>query len=216
MSVLKGDWIEVRDLAVTCLVGVLEHEQRGVQRVEVDLGLRLDLGAAGDEDALEASLDYALAAEQVRFLAEHGRFRLLESLGLAALRLVLSPPHPLEARATVTEAWIRLAKPEVLGGNPVPVVQLWRSAEALAAGGPVAGSSGSWLLRLPMASVARRVLAPGEAWRQGPDQAALVLAGEAGGQHRGGRLARPGRRQALTAGPQGAVLVLVGHEDVGG
>ena len=127
MQVLTGDWVGVASLRVDATLGVLDWEQRTTQAVDVEIAMRLDLQRSGEEDALDATINYAGVAEQVRFMLEKGRWRLLESLGLAVCRLLLYPPLDREMRAPVQEVAVRFAKPEVLSANPIPwVSMLWR------------------------------------------------------------------------------------------
>jgi len=196
------DVIEIGDLRIDCIVGVLEREQRATQRVVVDLTLHVDLGPAGQAGDLTRSVDYALVAEQVALLAEHGRFRLIESLGLAACRALLATPAALEERAAIARVDVRIRKPEILG-RCVPGVRMSREA-----GEPLPhrvddGVTEEELVALPQGGAWRVQLAPGAIWQPG-DRAALVLGGDLG----------VGRRIARGAPPEasatGAVLLAVG------
>ena len=115
-------------MRVDATLGVLDWEQRTTQPVDVEIALRVDLQQSGEEDALDATINYAGVADQVRFMLEKGRWRLLESLGLAVCRLLLYPPKDRESRASVDEVFVRFAKPEVLSGNPIPWVSMHRCA----------------------------------------------------------------------------------------
>jgi len=115
-------------MRVDATLGVLDWEQRTTQPVDVEVALRVDLQQAGEEDALDATVDYAAVAKQVRFLLEKGRWRLLESVGLATCRLLLCSPVARESRAAVQEVVVRMAKPEVLSANPIPWVSMHRCA----------------------------------------------------------------------------------------
>lgn len=197
------DVIEIDDLRIDCIVGVLEREQRIPQRVIVDLRLWLDLDAAGRTGDLSRSVDYAQVAEQVALLAEHGRFRLIESLAVAACRALLAPPHALEERAPVSRVEIRIRKPEILD-DCVPGVRLVREAgeplQAIEAGGVCEEE----LIRLPQGGAWRVRLEAGARWEPG-DRAAVVLAGDLGA---GRRIARGASAVTTRAG---AVLLAVGH-----
>ena len=127
MQVLTGDWVGVESFRVNATLGVLDWEQRTTQAVDIEIAMHLDLSTSGEEDALDATINYASVADQVRFMLEKGRWRLLESLGLAVCRLLLTPPLAREERASLAEVMIRMAKPEVLSGNPVPWVSMHRA-----------------------------------------------------------------------------------------
>lgn len=137
------------DVDLRCIVGILPRERVTEQALRISLRLELDLEAVGDTGDLRAGVDYAAIDRQVRFLATEGRFRLIESLGLAVLRLVLAPP--------VKSARVRIAKPEVLPGS-LPAVELAREAAWAMSGA---------LARLPEVEAGWRVLAPGEELRDG-------------------------------------------------
>ena len=122
-----SDRIELRDFSLQCIVGLLEREQAQPQRLDVELALELDLdGAAGGD--LSASVDYAAVAEQVRFIAQAGRWYLLESLAAALCAHLLEPPAPGEARAPIDAVQLALRKPEILGDVATPAVVVRREA----------------------------------------------------------------------------------------
>lgn len=123
------DRIVLSDLRFDAIVGVLPSEQAAAQPLRVDLELWLDLEQAGSTGDLSRSVDYAAVAHQVRFLAQHGRWRLIESLGTAICRLLLAPPAAQEARAQVARASVQIAKPTILGGLAIPAVSLRRTAD---------------------------------------------------------------------------------------
>lgn len=203
------DRIEIADLQIDAVVGVLEREQRTVQRLVVDLVLELPLERAGDTGELAASVDYAAIADQVRFIAEHGRFRLVESMALAVLRWVLAEPLPEEARAQVARAEVVIRKPEVLADVCVPGVRLARTAPF--GGEPVTsdGVQQTCLVDLPQGGAWRIVLDDG-ATLHASDRAIYVVAGvvECGGLHRAGsRLPR----ESAAAARGRAVLLAVGR-----
>ncbi|MEZ4234913.1 MAG: dihydroneopterin aldolase [Myxococcota bacterium] len=143
---------------ISCIVGILPRERVEPQPIDVRLRMQLDLGPTGDTGDLAQSVDYASVLDQVRFLAIEGRFRLIESLGLAILRAVLAPPADDEARAAVARARVRIDKPAVLL-EACPGVRLARDA-AWAAGGDV-------LVDVPEVTVRRRTLQPGDALSDG-------------------------------------------------
>lgn len=204
------DVIEVNDLRVDCIVGVLEREQRVPQRLVLDLRLFFDVQAAGDTGDLARTVDYAKVAEQVALLAEHGRFRLLESLAVAICRMLLAPPTALEERAPVERIEVVIRKPDILADRCVPGLRMVRDAgwcRLAAASGPQHVEE--CIVDLPEGGAWRVVIEPGGRWDPA-DRAALVLAGDAG--------ARPGHRLPRGGGPvtsrDGAVLIAVGTRRV--
>ena len=65
----------------------------------------------------------------MRFVAQHGQWGLLESLGTALCRLTLLTPAAGEGRAAADATDVRIRKPKALKGVATPVVQLTRSKE---------------------------------------------------------------------------------------
>ena len=143
-----GDTVTL-DLELDCIVGILPRERVTPQPLRISLRLDLDLGPVGESGDLRRGVDYATIDRQVRFLAGEGRFRLIESLGIAILRVVLTPP--------VARARVRLAKPTILPGS-LPAIELSRDL-AWAVPGPIA--------RLPEVDADWRVLAAGETLAEG-------------------------------------------------
>jgi dihydroneopterin aldolase len=204
VSVLTGDWVSLRGLEFKATLGVLEWEQQTSQRVVIDVDLRLSLTRAGDDDELAASVDYAQVADQLKFLVQEGRFRLLESIALAGCRLLLADPEPCEERARIDEVRIRLQKPEVMGGNPVPAVSMSREGPTdLSERIVLEGVREALLVHTPRTTAWRRVLDAGTSWTPEPHQACFVL----GGAFEEGT--------SFLAGSSGLVLLVVAPEAAG-
>lgn len=122
------DVIEINGLRADCIVGVYPAERRSAQPLVVDLSLAFDTRRAGREGSLEASIDYARLAGEVRFLLAACHFHLLESAAEALSRYVLAPPTKDAPRAQVTEAMVRLTKPNALPGEALPSIRIHRKA----------------------------------------------------------------------------------------
>jgi dihydroneopterin aldolase len=122
------DWIDLLDFRVDSFIGVLPQEYEAPQPLEIALSLGLDLEEAGERDDLACTVDYAQVCAEVTFLAQAGHWRLLETLGLAILRHLLSAPADGEARARLERVRVGLRKPTILGGRAVPGVRMERSA----------------------------------------------------------------------------------------
>jgi FolB domain-containing protein len=121
------DWIFLSKVSLSfpCVLGVLDWERRQAQTLELELAMNLDLdrAAAGD---LGRSVDYSAVLDHVQFIAQHGRWLLLESMAAAMARLVLAPPAPGEPRAQVRAVLVRLRKPDVLRGRAIPAIEIRR------------------------------------------------------------------------------------------
>ena len=121
------DWIYLSKVSLSfpCVLGVHEWERREAQTLELELAMNLDLDSAAAGD-LGRSVDYSAILDQVQFIAQHGRWLLLESMAAAMARLVLAPPAPGEPRAQVRAVLVRLRKPDVLRGRAIPAIEIKR------------------------------------------------------------------------------------------
>jgi FolB domain-containing protein len=124
------DWIYLSKVSLSfpCVLGVHEWERREAQTLELELAMNLDLDSAAAGD-LGRSVDYSAILDQVQFIAQHGRWLLLESMAAAMARLVLAPPAPGEPRAQVLAVLVRLRKPEVLRGRAIPAIEIRRDMD---------------------------------------------------------------------------------------
>ena len=66
---------------------------------------------------------------QARFVAEAGRFQLLETAAQSIARLLLTAPAPDEERGCAQRVRVTLTKPDALPGSAVPSVSVTRDAE---------------------------------------------------------------------------------------
>lgn len=194
------DRIVLDDLCFDAIVGVLPSEQACAQPLVLKLELWLDLDGAGASGDLEKSVDYAAVARQVRFVAQQGRWRLIESLGTAICRLLLAPPAHQEGRAQVERAAVSIAKPTILGGLAVPSVGFRRTRDWCRLARTEAPSR-TVLERLeatPLEAAYRVHIEAGTGWTPPPGLALHVVAGRP--RHRGETL-DPGDELARMAGP---------------
>jgi dihydroneopterin aldolase len=88
--------------------GVLDAEKQTDQPFEVDLVLSADLSAAAEQDALEATVDYAALYDLVRAIVEGPPRDLVEALAGSIATAVLAATDP----ALVDEVEVRVRKPK--------------------------------------------------------------------------------------------------------
>lgn len=209
-----SDWIYLGKIKFPCIVGLYEDEQRTPQALAVELGMGLDLDAAAGGD-LSQSVHYVAALDQVQFIAQEGRWRLLESLAAAILRHLLRAPAPGEGRAAIERVKVRVSKPGYLKGRAIPTVELvreraWCGAETAAP--PARASSVHPLTLTPKSGAYHVDLGAGARFELPDGMSAFVLAGELGardGRELGrGSILRGG--EATTNGAGGARLLAVG------
>ena len=124
----RVDFIELRDLEVHCVVGVYPSERQVPQPLRLDVTMGLDTELAARKESLSASVNYADICNQLRFLLQSCRFRMLETAAHALACYLLAPPGPGERRARLQRVRVRLEKPHVLGGLAVPSLTIERDA----------------------------------------------------------------------------------------
>ncbi len=111
------DWIHLSQFELTCIVGILEKERIETQRLLVEVGVGLDpkdLEICGETGQLDHSINYADIYDQIKFLAQYGKFRLLESFGVVLLRSLLLKKAKDEGRCDLISAYCRFQKPDIL------------------------------------------------------------------------------------------------------
>jgi FolB domain-containing protein len=207
------DHVELTDLRIDTVVGILDREQRLPQPIIVDVELGLSLEETATTGRLEASIDYAAVQAWITTLAQQGRWRLIESLGAAICRLLLAPPAPGEGRAAIDVVKVRIRKPTILDGA-VPGIALRRTASQVALDRVevAPGVRVETLVATPVQGAWRVHLDAGASWAVPGPWALHVLAG---GGDDGAPLTAGDRRArrphiTLVAGDSGMVLLAVG------
>ena len=120
-----SDKIQIRDLAVESIVGVLPHERTHEQPLVVDLDLHLDTRHAGRSGKIAETCDYDRVAVAVRALLHFRRYRLIEAAAEEVAAMVLALGDVLE-RVTV-----EIRKPRALArfGSAGVAVRIERGRE---------------------------------------------------------------------------------------
>ncbi len=116
MSSTPTDRVVLKKLLMEMSIGILPHERIAKQPVEVEIHCFLDLRAAGIEERLDLSLDYAALAEAIRQLAASRHWDLIETFAeaIAATAFKLGPVQrielgvakPLAVPGARAEVWI--------------------------------------------------------------------------------------------------------------
>lgn len=210
------DWIVLNRLRFDAIVGILASEQVAPQPLELQIKLGVDLDACGSSGDLSKSVDYAAVADQVRFIAQHGRWRLIESMGTCIARLLLAPPAAQASRAAVERVEIHIAKPTILGDLAVPEVVLRRKADwvRLPRRDVPSRTTLETLETTPLSAAYRVHIAPGTSYAPPPQVAFKVMAGRPRYE---GRTLVPGDEVARMATvfenhqKQAVTLLAVGH-----
>lgn len=186
------DYIELSEFRFDTHIGILPWERKQTQPLDVSLRLGLDLQQCAETGDLSFSLNYAAVCHQVLFLAQIGRWRLLETLGHAICRHLLLRPTAAEKRATLSEIEVRLAKPAVLqkqefeaqsgqktAWQAVPAVSLRHSRAWCQPfwSRPAQGVRTSVLADVPEATALRVEVKAGAYWEPPPDTILHMLYG---------------------------------------
>ena len=107
------DRIFLRDLRLSCTIGVNDWEREVQQTVTIDLDLELDLAEAGRKDDLNLTADYKVVRDRIETIVAQSSFFLIEALaeriaeaclaepGVQRVRVCVEKPGALRATRTV-------------------------------------------------------------------------------------------------------------------
>ena len=113
------DRIFLRDLCLSCILGVNDWEREVRQEVKIDLDLELDLSGAGQTDDLDLTTDYKVVRDRIETLVTQSRFFLIEALAESIARACLAEPRVQRVR-------VRVEKPGALRGVRTVGVEIVR------------------------------------------------------------------------------------------
>ena len=85
-----SDVIELRELRVSAIVGVLAHEREREQPLEIDIDVERSFDAAAAHDDLGATTDYAALLRVATRVALEGQYLLLETLARRVASAILA------------------------------------------------------------------------------------------------------------------------------
>ena len=106
-----SDWIELRGLRCSAVVGVLLEERERPQPLEFDIDIQRDFEGAALNDDIAETTNYAAILSLATAVAIEGRFLLLESLVYRVGREVLAYDEEIVA-VTVVVRKLRPPVPE--------------------------------------------------------------------------------------------------------
>jgi FolB domain-containing protein len=130
------DRIFLRDLRLSCTIGVNDWEREVRQTVAIDLDLERDLEEAGRKDDLALTTDYKALRNRVETVVTGSRCFLIEALGERIAQACLEEPGVVRVR-------VRVEKPGALRGVRTVGVEIVREQ------GSGIGSQGSGSAALP-------------------------------------------------------------------
>ncbi|MFZ8837033.1 MAG: dihydroneopterin aldolase [Flavobacteriales bacterium] len=131
MNTHTHDIIALKDLRVTCLVGIHPHERITPQPLVVQIKLYFPRKPGSFGKTLAESLDYSFACGDVAFLLEAAHFQLLETAVEAICATLLMPPPPDRPCIRPEAVEVSIQKPQALAGKSVPVVTVMRKADEM-------------------------------------------------------------------------------------
>ena len=96
----------IKNLTVTCIIGVNPYEREHEQEIRMQLFLWIDIAKAIHSDHLEDTLDYSTIYKEVVNRVEHSRFYLIERLAYEVATICLQHPLTLKVKVVLekTEA----------------------------------------------------------------------------------------------------------------
>jgi len=120
-----GDRIEIRDLRVVGVHGVLPEERERAQPFSLDIVAWVDMTAAQQSDALADTVDYGALAQVAADVVAQRSFHLLEALaGRLADALLITDP-----RLGAVEVTVRKLRPPLALDVAATGVRILRSRE---------------------------------------------------------------------------------------
>jgi len=105
------DYVSIRDLAVSAVIGVHPWEREIEQTLVVSVEMAADVAKAAASDDLADALDYSAVAETIAAVLRDGKFRLIETAAeRVAGRLIADFPL----------SWLRLELRKPIASAPAP------------------------------------------------------------------------------------------------
>ena len=91
----------IKNLTVTCIIGVNKAEREHEQEIRMQLFLWTDIAKASRSDNLEDALDYSTIYKEVVKQVEHSRFYLIERLAYEVATMCLQHPLTLKVKVVI-------------------------------------------------------------------------------------------------------------------
>ena len=119
-STRHGDWIHLRGVEMSCILGVYPAERTTSRVVRMDISLACDTQKAAATDRLEDAVNYEMIEAEAVAVAKKGKFTLVETLAervaevclrhapVKAVRVVVEKPGALPLTKSVAVEILRL------------------------------------------------------------------------------------------------------------
>ncbi len=112
--------IQIKGLAIRCVIGVHPHEREKEQEIALDIAMRADFARAIEIDSVDETIDYGVVARVCCEIAQKGRYHLLETLAHALL-------HALLDRFPISWAHVQVRKPGAIPEAEWAAVEMERT-----------------------------------------------------------------------------------------
>jgi FolB domain-containing protein len=120
---IYNDKIHIRDLALSCIIGVNHDERTEKQDVVINVILFTDTRRAGQTDVLGNSVDYCTVKKAILSLVENSEFMLIEKLADEIAKVCLDDSKVQKVKVTVD-------KPGALRYSRSVAVEIVRTRES--------------------------------------------------------------------------------------
>lgn len=111
------DSIELRNIDVECIIGILPPERLQKQEIRVAITASLNTAKAARSCILTDTIDYSSLYRETKFILSSAQFNLLETAAEALAQYLLAIHVSL-----VTEVTVRIEKPQALPDSVTPVI----------------------------------------------------------------------------------------------
>ena len=91
----------IKNVTVTCIIGVNIDEREHEQEIRMQLFLWTDIAKATRSDNVEDTLDYSTVYKEVVKRVEHSKFYLIERLAYEVATICLQHPLTLKAKVVI-------------------------------------------------------------------------------------------------------------------
>ena len=116
------DNIYIRDLSLSCIIGVNDWERRTKQTLNINLDLETDIHEAGKHDDINLTVDYEKIRDQIEKIVTHSQFYLIEALAEEIAVQCL-------AESRVESVRVRIEKPGALRNTRTVGVEIYRNCK---------------------------------------------------------------------------------------
>jgi 7,8-dihydroneopterin aldolase/epimerase/oxygenase len=112
--------IFVKNLRVSGILGIHEHEQQTPQTILVNAVVKADISAAAENDDIHQTVNYSTMAKMIAKTIQESHFLTVEALVTTLADQILEDQR-------VKKVWLRVEKPEALTDADSVGVEITRS-----------------------------------------------------------------------------------------